>query len=1056
MKRKITATLLAFMISFISFTSSVYAEEQNDGTLSVDYRVTEVSEDEGIIEVNIKNVSDSIVYDINIENTIPDAFVLDEEGPEKITSLDVQEEKHLMLKIKLKNTDSQGVLSKDIDTGDTTRIVYPFLGLGIPALLIFIYAKRNKKYKKIPIFLLAAAIGMSGLTSVKAEESHDVKTMQLQTTLNMNEQSYAFQLDITYQVEKQAEANLDKITRGEWVKRLVEAMNYETMEFALDQPYFTDTANTEVESAINYAVAYRILELEEAQFRPNEYATREFVAVTTSNALGYEPQAKIECKDILQIQSPELVEIAVGIGAMSLKDDYFYPLQYTTFNEAEQALQVVKDTKESEYVSDEEKNEVVYQDEVIVLDENINVIENEQGMVTLPVNEQTKSLKAGDIIATQNNGFFKLHQVQIKGNQIELQTSEPDITKTVKSITSQGNGTLNPEGFIPGEDVNYNKGERAMMAASPRMKIVNVEDSFTDAGKWTLKFDKELGEHVKLEGKMDIDLVGVKYKADIDVGWGGVNVNNVYLKVQPDIQFEGKITGSLASEKEDGYISLGKVPVVGIPGASLYLEIGVEYSLDGYVKVVYTLDGQFGVQVLNNRPRFINSMTSTLSTELGASVKVGGKLKGLLEVANTWDLLDVAISAGVKGSGSVATRSTGVTCSDLSAYFYMKCSIFDEGLIGDWLDVGMEKEIFDKKNSPIKLVGHYENLRKVPNCTFADATVKGNVLDAETMEPIQDATITLINTNTNEKKETKTDSQGEFSISTAGGSTFRVITRKQGYITFAETMDLDPHEVKQIQTRLAIKGSDGTTELGKAGGEIHDAVTGQGMENVKLTLRKHWGQTTGDIVKELYTDINGTYVIQDLPLGNYTVTMEKEQYVTDSFNIVVTRSGNLNQHGAMVPKTIEGEQSELRVVLTWGATPMDLDSHLVGVSAQDAFHISFMNRIAFNDEDKIADLDVDDTDSYGPETVSLYKTDGAMKYHYYIHDYTNREEDSSSQLAHSGARLSIFIEGKYKETMYIPTNQSGTLWHAFDYDPINKNIIKVNRFSYQSSPDLIM
>ena len=53
----------------------------------------------------------------------------------------------------------------------------------------------------------------------------------------------------------------------------------------------------------------------------------------------------------------------------------------------------------------------------------------------------------------------------------------------------------------------------------------------------------------------------------------------------------------------------------------------------------------------------------------------------------------------------------------------------------------------------------------------------------------------------------------------------------------------------------------------------------------------------------------------------------------------------------------------LRVVLTWGKTPDDLDSHMIFLATT----------LLENKTGTDAELDVDDTDSYGPETITLQK-----------------------------------------------------------------------------------
>ncbi|WP_447315671.1 YfaP family protein [Klebsiella michiganensis] len=59
--------------------------------------------------------------------------------------------------------------------------------------------------------------------------------------------------------------------------------------------------------------------------------------------------------------------------------------------------------------------------------------------------------------------------------------------------------------------------------------------------------------------------------------------------------------------------------------------------------------------------------------------------------------------------------------------------------------------------------------------------------------------------------------------------------------------------------------------------------------------------------------------------------------------------------------TMKGLDS-MRVVLGWGSSPSDLDSHMV----YPGNHIFFDHKLGDN-----GNLDVDDTDSYGPETITL-------------------------------------------------------------------------------------
>ncbi|MBB4816848.1 uncharacterized protein YfaP (DUF2135 family) [Pseudomonas alcaligenes] len=124
----------------------------------------------------------------------------------------------------------------------------------------------------------------------------------------------------------------------------------------------------------------------------------------------------------------------------------------------------------------------------------------------------------------------------------------------------------------------------------------------------------------------------------------------------------------------------------------------------------------------------------------------------------------------------------------------------------------------------------------------------------------------------------------------------------------------------------------------------------------------------------------------------------------------------------------------MRVVLSWGETPADLDSHI----AFPGNHIYFDAK-----EGTDADLDVDDTDSFGPETITLHKKRFGETYVYAVHDFTNINNPSSKALSLSQAKVFVYVGQSLVRTYYVPTNQRGNLWKVFrlsgngDFQDIN-------------------
>ena len=124
----------------------------------------------------------------------------------------------------------------------------------------------------------------------------------------------------------------------------------------------------------------------------------------------------------------------------------------------------------------------------------------------------------------------------------------------------------------------------------------------------------------------------------------------------------------------------------------------------------------------------------------------------------------------------------------------------------------------------------------------------------------------------------------------------------------------------------------------------------------------------------------------------------------------------------------------LRVVLTWGKAPRDLDSHMIFPG----------NNIFFNNKKGTdAELDVDDTDSYGPETITLQKKHYGESYVYAVHDYSNSGSPTSSELSNSEAKVFVYMGQSLVRTYYVPQNRTGNLWTVFrmtgsgDFQDIN-------------------
>ncbi len=114
-----------------------------------------------------------------------------------------------------------------------------------------------------------------------------------------------------------------------------------------------------------------------------------------------------------------------------------------------------------------------------------------------------------------------------------------------------------------------------------------------------------------------------------------------------------------------------------------------------------------------------------------------------------------------------------------------------------------------------------------------------------------------------------------------------------------------------------------------------------------------------------------------------------------------------------------------RVVLSWGVSPPDLDLHV----AYPNNHVSFRQKDGAD-----ADLDVDDTDGLGPETITIRKRHVGEKYVFAVHDYTHSGQHGLDNLSKSSAKAFVYVGQSLLRTYYIPKDAVGELWVLFAVD----------------------
>ncbi len=196
---------------------------------------------------------------------------------------------------------------------------------------------------------------------------------------------------------------------------------------------------------------------------------------------------------------------------------------------------------------------------------------------------------------------------------------------------------------------------------------------------------------------------------------------------------------------------------------------------------------------------------------------------------------------------------------------------------------------------------------------------------------------------------------------------------------------------------------------------IRDSDTGRPVVNAQILVQQNRitlvTMTTGN---SGIASLGG----QQLADGVYLFVITSDGYMRTEDNLTIANNGIVAGNQISLPKTIN--EPNIKIILDWGIKPYDLDSH---IRLRD-YHVYYANPV---DANGALNLDRDDVTSYGPETITIRNIDSSARYRYYVHNYSESPEMSTS-----GARVRVYVNNVYRNTYTIPTTGSGLYWHVFD------------------------
>jgi hypothetical protein len=178
---------------------------------------------------------------------------------------------------------------------------------------------------------------------------------------------------------------------------------------------------------------------------------------------------------------------------------------------------------------------------------------------------------------------------------------------------------------------------------------------------------------------------------------------------------------------------------------------------------------------------------------------------------------------------------------------------------------------------------------------------------------------------------------------------------------------------------------------------------------------------TGDDGRFTTSLAPGTYAVSYLCPGFVPIPDSETTVTADGQVITTTMSLMLEAEGTPAARRI-------RIILNWGSDPLDVrdaDSHVLCLCGVWPSHVYYADRVHQADTHSV-DLDVDDMDWGGPETITLHEPPSGT-YTYWVHDYSN----DGPVLGQSEVVVRVLFDDALAGEFRIPTDVSGREWRPF-------------------------
>ena len=519
------------------------------------------------------------------------------------------------------------------------------------------------------------------------------------------------------EVAEQSAISEVQLSRGEWIAAMVKTLSLTVAKSQYPDNYYSDISeDSPYYDAIMTATAYGLIAVTEGTpFEPDASATRNFAAETAVFLVGFQSNGSADFADIGQCSNPTAAKVAVERGWIALSGGKFCPNQEITAAEKDAILADCLAVRESTKVDRYYDSQFNFKKNVLAFGQDTATERVDDN--TVKIYEPDASIRPGDLFAVYTweiPTVFKAETVTKQEDCLLVTGQVQKLEDNVDSMDAQGSVDVNLLDVQPAEGVTATY----IFTDRTQTKSLSYARAMVARGQKQIK-DVVLNKTVSIGKNINIQVTGLLSELVVDY-----RLNAMPGKADILVALSGKESITVSGDASVNWSeTLAYLPIYEIGSleitSSLKVEADITSTTSGRFRVGVSYTSSDGLQAI--REYVPESFTLDAETKGTMSVRAQLGLADWFPIVSGYVYADAGYT--VEALRNTVSGRTPETCIELSSWTFVTIgyytSVYDPW---DGIDETYRGTypIYDKTNSPERVIFHYEDGILVPECTVPD------------------------------------------------------------------------------------------------------------------------------------------------------------------------------------------------------------------------------------------------------------------------------------------------------------------------------------------------